>query len=438
MVKYIKNYDTLASTDERKLILDLIDTAIIAIQPEEVINNHFTIKNDHLYVQKKEFNLQTFKRIFLLGFGKGSGEISFLIEKLLGDKLTEGYVIDAKEHKFNKIKFTLGTHPLPSQANLDFTQQVLDVLSKLDKTDLIIMVTCGGGSVMFEKPHSLNLEKLTSFNQALLHAGANIHDMNVMRKHVSKVKGGGLAEHLYPATVINLVFSDVPGDDLSVIASGPLVKDDSTVGEAWDLYIKFKINESIKLKERDFFETPKDDNYFANVHNMLMDTNMTAMNKMKDLATERNVNVQIYSNSFQSDADSAGKKLIDVTPENTILLAGGETTVKVKGKGGEGGRNQELVLAALPYLGEKITIAAIDSDGWDNSPIAGAIGDKQTLIKAEEKNADPQSFLQAHNSSPFFSKVGDAIITDRLSSNVSDLIIVYKKNIGKKSLGVPN
>ena len=427
MAKYIKNYETLATTQERKLILDLIDTAINAIQPEEVISNHFTINNDTLYVQNKRFNLQDFQRIFLLGFGKGSGEISFLVEKVLGNRLTAGYVIDAKEQKFNKAEFILGTHPLPSKANLDFTQQVLDKLSGLEKTDLVIIITCGGGSVMFEKPHSLNLEQLIDFNQALLHAGANIHDMNVMRKHVSKVKGGSLAAHLYPATVINLVFSDVPGDDLSVIASGPLVKDNSTVGEAWDLFIKFKINEAIKLKERNFFETPKDDKYFSSVHNVLMDTNMTAMKKMQDLARERNVNVQIYSNSFQSDADSAGKKLIDVTPDNTILLAGGETTVKVRGKGGEGGRNQELVLAALPYLGENITIAAFDSDGWDNSPIAGAIGDKQTLIKAREKNDDPQTFLRRHNSSPFFKAVGDAIITDRLSSNVSDLIIIYRK-----------
>ncbi len=427
MAKFIKNYETLATTEERKLVLDLIDTAITAIQPQEVINSHFTIVDEVLHVQDQQFNLHNFSRIFLIGFGKGSGEISFLIEKVLGEKLTTGYVIDAKQQTFNKAQFTLGTHPLPSLANLDFTQNVLEQLSGLTESDLVIMVTCGGGSVMFEKPHSLSLEKLIDFNKALLHAGANIHDMNVMRKHVSKVKGGGLAEHLYPATVVNLVFSDVPGDDLSVIASGPLIKDESTVGEAWDLYIKFKINQTIKLKERDFFETPKDDKFFTHTHNILMDTNMTAMSKMQDLAKQRNINVQIYSNSFQSDADSAGKKLIDKTPDNTLLLAGGETTVKVSGKGGEGGRNQELVLAALPYLGDKITIAAFDSDGWDNSPIAGAIGDKQTLTTAKEKNLDPHTYLKAHNSSPFFRAVNDAIITDKLSSNVSDLMIVYKK-----------
>src|SRR6185437_10395679 len=258
-----------------------------------------------------------------------------------------------------------------------------------------------------------------NLNKALLHAGANIHDMNVVRKHVSKIKGGGLAEHLYPATVTNLVFSDVPGDDLSVIASGPLVKDPSTVGQAWDLFLHYKLNEAITMTQRDFHETPKDDKYFDKVQNIMMVSNMTALKEMETKAKELGKTVMIYSNSFQSDADVAGKTLIEATPANSILLAGGETTVKVVGKGGEGGRNQELVIAALLYVDEKTTIASFDSDGVDNSPIAGAIADHITIQTAKEKQLDPQTYVQNHDSSPFLKTVGDAILTNRLSSNVS-------------------
>jgi len=427
-IRYIQNYDQLAKTEERKIVLQLIDAAIAAIQPGEVMETHFTLQDKTLQIRDTEIDLNKFQRVFLVGFGKGSAGISGVIEKKLGDVLTEGYVIDTKPQEFTKIQFTLGSHPLPSAENLAFTNTMLEKISNLKETDLVIFVTCGGGSAMLESPHTLRLDQLINLNKALLHAGANIHDMNVIRKHVSKIKGGGLAEHLYPATVVNLVFSDVPGDDLSVIASGPLIKDPSTVDQAWDLFLHYKLNETITMEQRDFQETPKDDKYFEKVTNIMMVSNMTALKEMETKAKELGKNVTIYSNSFQSDADVAGKTLIDATQPNSILLAGGETTVLVKGKGGEGGRNQELVIASLPYLDEKTTIASFDSDGVDNSPIAGAIADHLTIQTAKEKQLDPQTYVQNHDSSPFLKSVGDAILTDRLSSNVSDLMIVLKKN----------
>ncbi len=425
--RYIKNYDQLAKTEERKIVLDLIETAIDSIQPDEVIENHFTLDNTLLHIRENDIDLRKYQRVFLVGFGKGSAGIASLVEKKLGDALTEGYVIDAKEQTFSKIHFTLGTHPLPSAQNIDFTNMILEKLHNLKETDLVLFITCGGGSAMLESPHTLTLNQLMNLNNALLHAGANIHDMNIVRKHVSKVKGGGLAEHLYPATIINLVFSDVPGDNLSVIASGPLVKDPSTAAEAWDMFLHYTLSDAVPLVEQDFFETPKEDKYFKNVKNIMMVSNMTALKQMEEKAKQLGKAVRIYSNAFQSDADIAGKTFIEQTEPNSILLAGGETTVHVEGKGGEGGRNQELVVASLPYLDKKTTIASFDSDGWDNSPICGAIGDHITIQSAKEKQIDPQSYVQKHNTSAFLKITGDAILTDRLESNVSDLMIVLKK-----------
>lgn len=279
---------------------------------------------------------------------------------------------------------------------------------------------------MFESPFNINLDKLIEVNKALLHSGADIYEMNTIRKHLSKVKGGGLAKLLSPAKIISLIFSDVPGNDLSFIASGPTVMDKTDVRQALDIYDKYNM-QNLKLSEENFTQTPKEEKYFEKVENILMLSNLTALNAMMEKAKKINLKAEIFSDRFQSDAELAGKALIKNTPDHSVLLAGGETTVKVMNKQGKGGRNQEVVLASLYELDENTVIASFDSDGWDNSPVAGAIGDIQTLEKAKNSGLNPHEFLKDNNSLVFFKNLGDAIITDKLPSNVSDLIIIYKK-----------
>ena len=218
---FVKNYEQLNLSPQRKLVLDLVECALESIRPESVIEKQISLAGDTLKILDKKIKLDDFDRVFLLGFGKGSGGNCSIIEKILADKLTAGYVIDVTEHEFSKVEFTLGTHPLPSQANIDFTKKVIAKFSKLSERDLVIIVTCGGGSVMLESPHALSLQKMIDVNRALLHSGADIAEVNAVRKHLDIVKGGGFAEIVFPATVFNLIFSDVPGNDLSVIASGP-------------------------------------------------------------------------------------------------------------------------------------------------------------------------------------------------------------------------
>ncbi len=425
---FIKNFSNLAKTPNRKIILDLIESALSSIQPEEVTDKNFKLENNLLTIKDKTFNLGEFDRIFLLGFGKGSSKNSKIIEYKIGDKLTKGYVIDTNPDTFTKIKFTQGTHPLPSQVNIDFANNVLREIKDLTQKDLVIVIIAGGGSALFESPN-IPLERLIEINNRLLKSGANISEINTVRKHLSAVKGGGLAKHLYPATVISLIYSDVPGNDFSVISSGPTVKDDTTSDDAKEILNKyfadFAGSDLVSELKDSLIETSKEDKYFKNVFNILVLSNLTALEAMEKKTQELGFIAKIFSDRFQGIARNVGKELIDKTSDNSVLLVGGETTVKVTGAG-LGGRNQEVVLGALPFLDDKTVIASFDSDGFDNSHFAGAIGDFKTLKKARELDLTPQEFLDNNNSLEFFEKVDDGMETGRLASNVSDLIIILK------------
>jgi len=421
---FIQNADTLATTPQRKVVLQLIESAFAAIQPHHVLQKNFLRNDTLLTISDQQFDLSSYDRVFVVGFGKGSAGICKIIEEKLGEKLTGGYVIDNVEETFSKLEFTLGTHPLPSAQNIDFTENVLEKLSGLSEKDLVLVVICGGGSAMFEAPHSVSLETLTALSKALLSSGATISDMNILRKHLSRVKGGGFARHLYPARVASLMFSDVPGNDMSVIASGPTVKDTTSMRDAERTLETFHIDESI-VTIADFQDTVTDDKYFANVSNFIMVSNMSALKAMQEKASELGHTARIYSDKFQGDAKLVGEQLLQETQTNEVLLVGGETTVKVTGNG-KGGRNQTLVLAALPFVKDTSVICSFDSDGMDMYHFAGAIGDRETIANAQKLGLDAKTFLDDDNSYEFFKKVGDGILTDKLESNVSDLMIVAK------------
>ncbi len=422
---FIKNFKQLAKTPQRKIVLEIIEEGLFAIQPKEIISRNIKLTNANLTIKDKTFTLQNYNRIFLLGFGKGSAMLAKYTEEILGDFLTEGYVIDLEKVQFSKIEQTIGTHPLSSKTNFLFTKKVLKKLTNLSKKDLIIVLIAGGGSALFEDPYKIDLKKTIEVNKALLKSGADINEINTIRKHLSKVKGGGLVKTLYPAKIVSLIFSDVPGNDLSVIASGPTVKDNTTIGEALAIYKKYNLD-NLGLLESDFLETLKDDSFLKNVENLLILSNLTVLRAMEEKAKKLGLQVKIYSDKLKGDAKTTGRLLDQNATLDSILLAGGETTVKVTGNG-QGGRNQELVLGTLSYLDDKTIIASFDSDGWDNSKFAGAIGDFETVKKAKELNLNPEEFLEKNSSLAFFEKVGDGIETGRLPSNVSDIMIVLKK-----------
>ena len=422
----IINSKQLSQTPQREIVLKLIEAGLESIQPRKVLKESFVIEGSRLRIKDKEFNLKQYNRVFLIGFGKGSAGISKILEKDLGGFLTEGYVIDNVPQKFSKINFTLGSHPLPSQENIDFTVNVLSKIKNLTEKDLVLVVICGGGSAMFEAPFKIDLPTLTKISKALLRSGATISEMNIIRKHLSKVKGGGLAMHLYPANVTSLIFSDVPGSDLSTIASGPTVKDATTLKNALEIIKKYDIQKNIEISPDWLTELPADEKYFKNVSNIIVVSNKTALLAMKDKANSLGIETDLYSDRLQGDAKLMGKQLIQIAKPKRILLAGGETTLKVLGSG-KGGRNQTLVLAALAFVDEKTVIASFDTDGVDFFHFAGAIGDFEAVKKGEKLKLDRKKYLSDDNSYGFFDKTGDGILTGKLESNVSDLMIVFKK-----------
>lgn len=429
-MSYIKNKQELAKTENRKIILDILEAGIEAIQPNNVIRKKIHLNGNVFSIADHQYDLQYFENVHLLGFGKGSAGISKQIEKILGDKLTDGYVIDTSPEQFGrKINFTLGTHPLPSDENAQFTQKVVKEYGNLTEKDLVIVIICGGGSAMLVSPiKGVSLEEKINVNKALLKSGADIIEMNTVRKHLSLVKGGGLAKALYPATVASVIFSDVPGNDLSFIASGPTVKDTTSIEDAQKIIDHFKLPSNLEPTLKKMVETPKEEKYFANVENILFLSNVTALQAMQEAATKKhNIKARIFSDAFQGIAEEVGRELIDATQPGEILLIGGETTVKVTGDG-KGGRNQEVALACVPLIeNEETIIASLASDGWDNTDHAGAIVDHVTLDTETKLTIDPYVYIRNNDSYNYFEKTGDAIKTGRLPSNVADFIVVMKK-----------
>ena len=403
----IKNFKNLNISSERKIALEIFNSGLSALDYKKI--------NFDKYLKTKQNN------IYLVGFGKGSAEIADILRKKI--KFKEIYVIDVKGRYFR------GTHPLPSKKNFLFTKKLIERFEgKLTKKDLVIVLVCGGGSAMLIYP-KIGLKRYIQVNQELLKSGANIYEMNTIRKHLDLVKGGGLVKILYPAKIISLIFSDVPGNDLSFIASGPTVKDKTKITDALRIIKKYKLK---SVRKEDLIETPKEEKYFKKVKNILALSNLTALKAMKEKAESFGLKAKILIDNLKGDVKDVAKFLFSKirNSKENILIFGGETTVKVEGKG-KGGRNQELVLWFLKDLatykkGDNIGIVSINSDGWDNTEFAGAIGDKITLEKAKKLNLDIDKFLENNDSFHFFKKVKDGIITGRLPINVADLILVWK------------
>lgn len=418
----IKNFDTLAITPLRKKALQIVETGLESIQSSVVLSATVKNENDVLTMQNKKIKLTDYERIFVVGFGKGSAGICKYLENILGEKLTNGWDIDLVDQTFSKIHYIKGTHPLPSQINIDFTETVINELSELGKNDLVLVIICGGGSALFESL-AIPLEQLENLNQEMLRSGATISEMNIVRKHVSLVKGGGFAKILSPAKVVSLIFSDVPGNDLSTIASGPTTMDMHTKEDAMKILEKYTLT---AIKTEELIDLPKASEYFARVENILVVSNQTALTAMQEKAKELGFSVRILTDKLQGNARELGKKLLDETQNKEVLLAGGESTLKVVGHG-KGGRNQALILATLPFIKSDTIIIAFDSDGMDYFGFAGAIGDSETVEKAAKLQLNQQEFLDNDDSFHFFEKTQDGIDTGKLASNVSDIYLVIKE-----------
>jgi len=431
----IKNYKEISQTKERKIVLDILEKGIDSVLPENILTKYVKVKNNILEIKDKKFELKDYENIFVTGFGKASYQMAETLNEILKDKINYGYVNSTVNKKVGNIKINKAGHPIPDEKGMKGAQEISSI--KCEKNDLVIVLISGGGSAMLALPEdTISLKDLEQANEILLKSGADINEINAIRKHISQVKGGKLAEKFHPATIISLIISDVIGDDLSVIASGPTAPDKTKFKNALDVIEKYELTNSLPPNVIEYLkigtkETIKEDNViFEKVHNFILANNFTALEVMKEEAKKQGFKVEIKASSLEGEARQVGRYIADElinAEEKTILLFGGETTVTVKGTG-LGGRNQELILSAIEKIkDEDITVAAIGTDGIDFHEVAGAIADENSYKRAQELKLDIQSYLDNNDAYNFFKKMKDYIMTGYTGTNVCDIIVGVKK-----------
>ncbi len=425
----IKNSTQLASSTERKQVLRILESGLEAISTEKLMQEKFAYdaKKDLLYINRKPHDLSAFKKIVVVGAGKMAAPVAEHIEAQMVDRIVGGLVIDIVPVHLKKIASRVGTHPLPSSANTSATSEIIDLLNNLTDQDLVIAIIGGGGSSLMTNPQVITLEEERKITRALMDAGASIKEENTVRKHLSQVKGGGFAKLAYPASVISLIFSDVPGDDISMVASGPTVMDTTTVEDASDIMKKYKILDRCSMQSCGFTETPKDPKYFAKVENILFCSGAVALEAMKNTAQDLGLRVKIWDKAFAGEARDLAIQLLNDTKPGECLIGSGESVVTIKStEKGSGGRNQEMALAALLALQEKTIFATLASDGHDNSDVAGSLVDLTNLATAKKQNLNLKDSLDRHDEYSVLLDINAAIITGITGSNVSDLVVCFK------------
>ncbi len=437
----IKNFDDLATTDARRAILAIAEAGLEAIDTETAMRDMIRMEDDHTLhlgdgtgsgTQPLTFDLDAVGSIVLIAIGKCAAEAGAVAEDILGERISRGVVVDVKAcppSKTGRIAAFCGTHPLPSEENLHAAQAIVAALKGLSEKDLVIFVVSGGGSTLLFLPQDpANREEANIFTM-LTNAGAGIEEINTVRKHVSYARGGYLAKDAYPARVVSLIISDVPGDDISFVASGPTVKDLSTIGDATAILERYGVLKTCSLEQCGLIETPKEDEYFKRVTNVLAVSNGKALEAMRRAARKMGYGAEVRSTKLTGEAEDVAKMVafeLRSAPAHSVLLWGGETTVTVRNEKGEGGRNLQLCLAAIPLVAENEIILSLASDGRDHGEFAGALGDAVTRKAIAAAGLDAAAALAADDSYPLFRKAGNWVMTGDTGSNVSDLIIALK------------
>jgi len=414
----IKNAAALGSTPVRKDALTIVEAGLAAIGTRQAITAAVTVEEDVLQVNDQTFSLLAYEHVYIVGFGKVACVAAQTLEQLLEGRVKEGAVVGIAEKVCDVVDTYAGTHPLPSSLNYTATKHIEEVAHKATKDDLVLVIVSGGGSALLCSSMG-ECDQSTQLFSSFLPSGGTIEELNVVRKHLSRLKGGGLAKALYPAEVIGLIFSDVPGGDLSAVASGPTYFDTTTKEDAQ------AIIERYNLGTYSLTETPKEERYFEKVHNIPLVTNETALAAMSATATKLGYEAEVITSSLYAAPEEVAAIITDAREPGQALCIGGETVLSVpKDCTGKGGRNDALALSVLPALAPGQVFVSVASDGRDNTEAAGALVDSSTEQKALEAGVSREEHMECFDSFPFFKAVGGHIMTGPLESNVSDLMLL--------------
>ena len=429
--------------------MQIIRAGLKASQPEAAIIDHLKVKDQKIQVERDVYDLRDIERLLVVGFGKASSSMAKAVEGLLGNRIDKGLIITKKGYVENlsRIDLIQAAHPIPDENGVQGTKGIMTLLKDVKENDLIICLISGGGSALLVAPSpGITLEEKQKLTDLLLKCGTSIQEMNAVRKHISQVKGGRLAQIAQPAKIVSLILSDVVGDRLDSIASGPTAPDTTTFSDCLDILKKYeileKIPESIEKRIQENLnkkeeETPKPgDPLFENVKNVIVGSNLLALKAAEQKARELGFNTLVLPEAVTGDTTEAAvessnlakrirEKSEPISPP-ACLISGGETTVQVKGSG-LGGRNQEFALVcAMEIEGmEDTVILSLNTDGTDGpTDAAGALCDGKTIQKAKKLNLDPKKYLQNNDSYHFFERVGGLIKTGPTNTNVMDIHLI--------------
>ncbi len=430
----------------------IFNSALSAVNAFSAVKRFCRLKEDTFYIDQFPVNLSRYNNIYVIGAGKASAPMGAAMEEILSEKITDGIINVKYDHtlRLKKIKIIEAGHPIPDENGRAGALQILRLAEKAKKNDLIICLISGGGSALLPLPAPpLTLADKQKTIHTLLSCGASINEINALRKHMSLLKGGRLAEKAWPATLITLIVSDVVGNPLDVIASGPTVADPSTFHDCMNIIRKYHIIDRIPVPVVEHIrngingkvsETPKPGTpIFDKTHNVIVASNMEALSAAGKTAESLGYNAVILSSMIEGDTRQAAhmhtaiakeiRKTGNPLPPPACVLSGGETTVILSGKG-KGGRNQEFALTAAIDIADdhRMVILSGGTDGTDGpTDAAGAVVDSDTMEKSLDSGLNPAAFLENNDSYHFFQKTGDLLMTGATGTNVMDLRILLVK-----------
>jgi hydroxypyruvate reductase len=433
----------------RKDALAIFHAGVKAVDPVIAVKQHFRVEDGILSVDNRTYDLTNYKGVYVVGAGKASAAMAQPMEEILGDRIKASAVNVKYGHDvpLKIIRVNEAGHPVPDEAGLKGTKQIIQLLQQTGDKDLVIFLISGGGSALLPCPaQGLTLENKQKVTKHLLEVGATIHEINAVRKHISQVKGGQLARLVYPSALISLILSDVIGDNLDSIASGPTVPDSSTFSDCLHILDKYNIKKKIPAgvlehlergAKGEIKETPKaGDPVFKKTQNAIIGSNILAVKAAREKAQELKYHTMVLSSYIEGETREVAKVHTAVAKEilstsspvsrPACVISGGETTVTIRGKG-LGGRNQEFVLAAAIDIDglEDVVILSGGTDGTDGpTDAAGALADGETVRRAKKLGLDAEYHLRENDSYHFFLPLGDLLITGPTYTNVMDLRFV--------------
>jgi len=446
----LKNAGSTLDRKAREIAVNALNAALEAVDPKVIIKSKVKVKGNSLTIENLLFNLGEFKNVFVVGGGKASGCMAEAVEELLGDRIKDGIInvpYACPPYQTRRVRLHPASHPIPDISGVKGASRMLNLVDQAEENDLVICLLSGGGSSLMPQPCvGVSLRDKRRVTDMLLKSGATINEVNTVRKHVSGFKGGWLAKRAYPATVVNLILSDVVGDPLDAIASGPTVPDSTTFGDAIEILKHHGLWSKVPVAVRKALlngkkglvpETPKaGDKAFAKVHNIVVGNNMTASLAAYNSLKKAELNSLLLSSCLEGQARDVGtmfasmvREIVDSgnpVPKPAGIVAGGETTVTVVGKG-RGGRNQEIALGAALKMGDMdgVVVASLSTDGVDGpTDAAGAMVDGKTLVRAHGLGLNARRFLLENDSYSFFSGLGDLVFTGLTGTNVDDVSVI--------------